>query len=108
MRRAFTMVRISGLVLLLAAASGSGCPSDENQKPADGGTGGTGGSSSITCGASNEAIDPTAVIDDMEAPDYMTVRAAGRSGAWWAGGDTTSPGADITPNGDAAAEMIPG
>jgi len=102
MRRAFTMVRISGLVLLLAAASGSGC-SDASQKPADGGT----DSATLNCG-SNEAVDPTAVIDDMEAPDYMTVRASGRSGAWWAGGDAESPGASITPNGDAAAETIPG
>ena len=37
----------------------------------------------------------------MEAPDYLTVRAGGRTGAWWAGGDPTSPGAAITPNGDA-------
>jgi len=44
----------------------------------------------------------------MEAPDYMTVRASGRSGAWWAGGDMMSPGASIQPNGDAAAEPIPG
>ena len=102
MRRAFTMVRISGLVLLLAAASGSGC-SDASQKPADGGT----DSATLNCG-SNEAVDPTAVIDDMEAPDYMTVRASGRSGAWWAGGDAESPGASITPNGDTAAETIPG
>jgi len=102
MRRAFTMVRISGLVLLLAAASGSGC-SDAGQKAGDGGT----DSTTLNCG-SNEAIDPTAVIDDMEAPDYMTVRAAGRSGAWWAGGDAESPGGAITPSGDAAAEPIPG
>lgn len=38
----------------------------------------------------------------------MTVRASGRFGSWWAGGDPDSPGASITPNGDAAAETIPG
>jgi hypothetical protein len=113
MRRAFTIVRMSGLALLLAAAGGSGCSSDGNKMSAGtagsggSGGGGTGGSGTINCG-DNQAIDPTAVIDDMEAPDYMTVRAAGRSGAWWAGGDPNSPSASITPNGDAAAETIPG
>ena len=116
MRRAFTMVPIvpiCGLALLLAAASGGGCSSDNNQMPTGGagsgggGGSGTGGSMTINCG-DNQPIDPTAVIDDMEAPDYMTVRASGRTGAWWAGGDPDSPGASITPNGDAAAETIPG
>jgi len=126
MRRALAVSSISALLLVSAA---SGCSSDNNDK-ADGGgtaggggsispTGGTGGSGSGTggtagtiamsnCGDPYAAIDPTAVIDDMETPDPATVRAAGRSGAWWAGGDTASPGASIQPNGDAAAEMIPG
>ena len=44
------------------------------------------------CGDVNQAIDPTAVIDDMEAPDYTDRSAqAARSGAWWAGGDAKSP-----------------
>src|SRR6188768_4530077 len=111
MRRTFTRVRVSGLALLLAAAVGAGCSADGNQTPTGGagtgGTGGTGGSMMINCG-DNQAIDPTAIVDDMEAPDYMTVRAAGRTGSWWAGGDPDSPGASITPSGDAAAETIPG
>jgi hypothetical protein len=119
MRRVFTTVPISGLALLLAAVSSPSCSSDASHMPpggAGGGSGsggagsgnaGMGGSAAIDCTA-DQALDPTAVIDDMEMPDYMTVRAAGRSGAWWAGGDGASPGASITPNGDAAAEPIPG
>jgi len=71
--------------------------------------GGTSGTGTVNCG-DDQAIDPTAVIDDMEEPDYMTVRAGGRTGAWWAGGDDPSKpkGATIQPNGDAPAETIPG
>jgi len=123
MRRAFPVLPIFGGALLVASAIVAGC-GDSNQT-ADGGRGGNGGTTiagsggsggvagtgnapMISCGDVNQPIDPTAVIDDMEAPDYMTVRAAGRSGAWWAGGDALSPGASITPSGDAAAETIPG
>jgi hypothetical protein len=106
MRRAFTTVSISGLALLLAAGGGS-CSSDANQMPGDGGAGTGGSAPMVNCG-DGQMIDPTAIVDDMEAPDYMAVRASGRSGAWWAGGDLKSLGATIVPNGDAAAEMIPG
>jgi hypothetical protein len=62
----------------------------------------------MNCTGTNDPIDPTAVIDDMETPDYMTVRAGGRNGAWWAGGDPNSTSATITPSMDAPAELIPG
>jgi hypothetical protein len=119
MRRAFTMASISALALVFAGG-GAGCSSDAAALPdgggGAGGTGGGGGSSgggsgggaTVNCSDVNQGIDPTAVIDDMETPDYMTVRASGRNGAWWAGGDPSSTGATIAPNGDAAAEMIPG
>jgi hypothetical protein len=102
MRSAVAMSSISALMVLAAAAGGAGCSSETAQSP-DGGGGGSGG-----CGNLSASIDPTAVIDDMETPDFMTVRAAGREGSWWAGGDATSPGASITPSGDAPAEAIPG
>src|SRR5262245_1256324 len=125
MRRAFTLSSISALALLVSAAATTGCSSD-GEATADGGLGGggrggssgssggsiggggSGGGSAITCASLGEPIDPTATIDDMETPDYMTVRAGGRSGAWWAGGDPSSPDAVIAPMGDAAAEPIPG
>jgi len=122
MRRALAVSSISALLLVSAA---SGCGTDNNDKQDGGGGGGSGGSvatgghggggmggsatpATINCGDPYATIDPTAVIDDMEIPDYMTVRAAGRAGAWWAGGDMASPSATIQPNGDAAAEAIPG
>jgi hypothetical protein len=117
MRRALAMTSVSALLVLGSAAGTSGCSSDSNITPGGGGGGGKGGggggggsgnTGTINCGDTNAAIDPTAVIDDMETPDAPTLRAAGRSGGWWAGGDAKSAGASISPNGDAAAESIPG
>src|SRR5262245_57205120 len=120
MRRAFTLS--STLALVVTAVAIAGC-SDAASRPDGGGIGlggagggvagssGGGGSAAapvVNCSDVSDPIDPTATIDDMETPDYMTVRAGGRNGAWWAGGDPSSPGATITPNGDAAAEPIPG
>jgi hypothetical protein len=73
-----------------------------------GGSTGTGGGAMVNCDAISDPIDPSALIDDMESPDYQTTRQGGRNGGWWAGGDTESVGADIQPNGDANAEAIPG
>ena len=124
MRRALAMSSISALALLALAAGGSGCGSNNASLPDGGGLAGSPAAArrargwrrrrcgrrpgTINCGDPYAPIDPTALIDDMETPDYMTVRAAGRAGGWWAGGDPTSPGASITPNGDAPAEPIPG
>ena len=126
MRRALAISSVSALGLLAVTAAGSGCGSNNASFPDGGGLGGFGGvagstggqagsgtggsigNGTINCGDPYAPIDPTAIIDDMETPDYMTVRAAGRAGAWWAGGDTASPGAAIQPSGDAPAEIIPG
>ena len=102
MQRVPTIFRMGALALLTAAASG-GCSSSSNQT-ADGG----GDAALLNCGDPNAPIDPTALIDDMETPDFATPMIAGRNGSWWTGGDMMSPGANIQPNGDAAAEMIPG
>jgi hypothetical protein len=75
-----------------------------------GGAAGAGGGAMVNCDAISDPIDPTALLDDMEAPDNLAPRVAGRAGAWWAGGDpeSTAAGASIQPNGDAPAEAIPG
>jgi len=86
-----------------AADPGGGTPSGTGGS----GAGGTGGGN-LSCDNPNTPIDPTALIDDMEATDPAAVRVGGRSGAWWAGGDPNSIGATIVPNGDAPAEAIPG
>ncbi|HMF39139.1 MAG TPA: hypothetical protein VKQ32_00530 [Polyangia bacterium] len=119
------MRRSNGLTaicaLLLWAAPG-GCSSDSNQRPDGGGGGGSGSGGTgrggsggmvadaamMNCGDTSQPIDPTAMIDDMEAPNYPTLMNGGRNGAWWAGGDQTSPGAAIQPDGNADAELIPG
>src|SRR5262245_28193230 len=115
MRRAFTTSAIAAIGLLVCAAVTAGCGSD-SAKPdggggldsagGSGGPGGTGGGAGgaammMNCPDLNQPIDPTGIIDDMETPDYMTVRMGGRSGAWWAGGDPASlaGSAVITPNG---------
>ncbi len=69
-----------------------------------------GGSAGSSCGDPTLAVDPTAVIDDMESPAPPTVLSASTGGEWWAGGDDASKaiGAKITPDGDVTAELIPG
>jgi hypothetical protein len=89
------------LCFLVLAAGAAGCGS--GTATPDGGTGG-----GNLCNDPNASIDPTAIIDDMEASDPPTIRAGGRTGGWWAGGDPNSIGATIVPNGDAPAETIPG
>jgi hypothetical protein len=73
-----------------------------------GGTGGAAGATALSCGDGGGPVDPTALIDDMEATDPQIAMIGGRNGAWWAGGDALSPNASIVPNGDASAEVIPG
>ena len=119
MRRALAMSSVSALALLLAAC-GSGParttpgPRAARRRAAPAGARTAAAVPPSTpvsdhCGDPNAPIDPTALIDDMETPDYMAVRAAGRNGAWWAGGDHDARRAPPSqPNGDAAAESIPG
>src|ERR1044071_4923809 len=108
-RRALMMIPVS-ILLLLGGAAGSGCSDSNASAKLDGG--GPDGIAVVTlnCGDPNQAIDPTALIDDMEAPAFATVMEGGRNGAWWAGGDpmSTAAGAAIQPDGDADAESIPG
>ena len=53
----------------------------------------------VNCPATNGPIDPTAMIDDMESgSDPNIPMTAGRDGSWWAGGDSVSPSATITPS----------
>jgi Carbohydrate binding domain (family 11) len=64
----------------------------------------------MSCGDPNVAIDPTALIDDMESPAPPTSMSPNRGGSWWAGGDDPSKltGAAITPDGPVTAERISG
>jgi hypothetical protein len=72
------------------------------------GAAGGGGTTTAACPDSGGPVDPTAMIDDMEAPDASLLMEGGRNGGWWAGGDMASTTGSIVPNGVAAAEMIPG
>lgn len=72
------------------------------------GVGGAAGASASSCGGASGPVDPTAMIDDMEAGGSAILMEGGRNGGWWAGGDPNSPGASINPNGDAPSELIPG
>jgi len=71
-------------------------------------SGAAGGPSAASCPENSGPVDPTAMIDDMEAPDPSILMVGGRNGSWWSGGDMLSPAATIIPNGDASAEVIPG
>jgi hypothetical protein len=74
-----------------------------------GGAAGGGGTSvkTMNCPDTGGPVDPTALIDDMEAGGAALPKEAGRNGDWWAGGDSLSPGATIVPNGEVASEPIP-
>jgi hypothetical protein len=106
-----------GCTLAAAWLLGAGCSSDAVSPPgglipasASGGAGGGGGAPSSTAASCPDAggpVDPTAMIDDMEAPDPSILMEGGRNGGWWAGGDALSPNATIVPNGNAPAEPIP-
>ena len=79
--------------------------------PGGGGSGGAAGASAPTaanCGDTSGPVDPTALIDNMEAGGYAILMEGGRNGTWWAGGDMVSPGAKIQPDGNASSEVIPG
>ena len=82
------------LSLSLVGCSGSG---DEDD-----------GASESLC-ANIEAIDPTALIDDMEDRNASIVMAGARTGGWWSAGDDTA-GATIVPalGEEALPELIPG
>jgi hypothetical protein len=114
-REALTLTTLAALLAV------SGCSSTADYSPpatgaggglggAAGGRGGGGaaGASASSCGDTSGPVDPTALIDDMEATSPSILLEGGRNGAWWAGGDPMSPGAKIDPTGDASSEVIPG
>lgn len=109
-------LRPAGLAVLLlllapACSSSPALPPDNGLGGAGGGgAGGAGGSplaKAGNCPDGGGPVDPTALIDDMEAGGPAVLMEAGRNGSWWAGGDTLSPNASIDPNGDASSELIP-
>jgi hypothetical protein len=63
--------------------------------------------SSPACPAVTGPIDPSALIDDFEDGDAAIAPLAGRTGSWYAEGDSTA-NAVIDPAGTAAPETIPG
>ena len=118
-----------GALVLSLALAGFGCSSTADYSPsANGDAGGAGGAAGLSggggggglagasapatvassCPDSGGPVDPTALIDDMEATGPTIPMEGGRNGSWWAGGDMLSPGATIDPNGDAPSEVIPG
>jgi hypothetical protein len=114
------MKRLSLLLLLLVPACGpdTNAPAGSGQggqgaggaggAPAAGGAGGMIVKTANCPDSSAGPVDPTALIDDMEAGGYLLPMEGGRNGSWWAGGDAVSPSsATIDPNGDAASELIP-
>ena len=50
-----------------------------------------------SCGDTSGPVDPTALIDDMEATGPPILMVGGRNGAWWAGGDARVAGRQDRP-----------
>jgi len=88
----------------------NGCGSSSSSETRADGSAQSSGDAAACGDPSLAAVDPTALIDDMEAPDSATAMGAARGGGWWAGGDDPSKaaGASITPDGVVSAEKIPG
>jgi hypothetical protein len=111
------MKRFAMLVLLLTPACSSS--PDIPAGTGLGGSGGGGGAAGAGGGAGTAVktmscpdsghgpVDPTALIDNMEAGGSALPMEGGRTGSWWAGGDALSPGATITPNNEGPSEPIP-
>src|SRR5262245_42507485 len=95
------MTTTTTTLVVLGALLAAGCGSTA-AKPGGAGDGGP-DVATLYCGDPNAAIDPTAAVDDMEDTDFIILN---RSGAWWAGGDTT--GGTIVPDGNADPEPIQG
>ena len=105
------MKRLAMLLVLLAPACSSSpdIPAGAGGAGGAAGAGGGGGATvKVSCpDSSGGPIDPTALIDDMEAGGSALPMEAGRNGSWWAGGDSLSPNATITPDNQAPSEVIP-
>lgn len=100
-------LRVLGLAALALACSGESKSDDDDDSTGGtggvGGRGGTGGlagmagkPAEVSCPDPNEALDPTAVIDDMEDGDGLLTEVAARNGGWWTAGDGTV-GASMVP-----------
>jgi hypothetical protein len=94
--------------LLLALACSSSALNSDGGLP-DGGKADA-PTTALDCPDDSTPLDPTAIIDDMESPNFITNMPGNRGGSWWAGGDDASKaqGAAINPDGSANAEAIPG
>ena len=119
-------MKIFCALILSALCATTGCSSTPGAVTGDGSVGASGGASggsgaagsgaggaagttaAMNCAGSGGPVDPTALIDDMEATDPAILMEAGRNGTWWAGGDAVSANASIVPDGDAMSELIPG
>src|SRR5688572_25151277 len=59
------------------------------------GSGSAGMKPMVTCPDESEAIDPTAMIDDLEDGDAYVPERDGRAGAWWTAADDTLGGSMV-------------
>jgi hypothetical protein len=104
------------LVALGASLGLSACDSQDSGVHDGAGGSGTGGAASggtsgspaiASCPDASEAIDPTALIDDMEDRNGALPELEDRNGSWWTGHDDTV-GGTIQPSDPVLPEMIPG
>jgi len=97
----------------------SGCTDSDQIYATDDSDAGSGGDSgaeapdagvpAMVCPDPNEAIDPTALIDDMEEPSSAIPVIGDRSGGWWTAGDDTAAATIVPERGaEATSELVPG
>jgi len=101
-------VCLAALATLACSGESKSGDDDDDSTGGTAGTAGTGGTSAAagmagtagmpmeSCPDPNEAIDPTAIIDDMEDRNAFVTEVAERTGGWWTAGDETV-GASMVP-----------
>lgn len=108
-------LKLGTLLVALPLLAGASACSGESTPMTSGGAGGAGaggtgtGGTSTDCQNSLGAVDPTALIDDLEDGDSQLVLTAARNGSWWVVSDGTVAGT-VEPPADQAPlpERVPG
>jgi hypothetical protein len=105
----------NGLIAFAVSLAGCAGSAGPDSSAADAGSGGgsqhgaAGSGGGMACPDPNEAIDPTALIDDMEDQNSAISPIDGRSGGWWTAGDETPSATIVPPQGSPALpELVPG
>jgi hypothetical protein len=94
-------------IFVLGCGESSGGDDDDGAAGMKGhaGSGSAGMKAMLTCPDAAEAIDPSAMIDDLEDGDAYISDRDGRSGAWWTAADDTLGGSMVPVQTEISGEL---